>query len=207
MYDVFQQYAGLIDIRTRKVREQTPAIQNPDMRIGWLLWEDYLTEFLYFEQRLEAPNPDDYYAEWNVTPPKGVRKGSKSLWIYERSTNKKRYSITTSAGIKIQPYFDVPAPSDKSLYYFRVQSEPLDYDTVRAIQHIIGELDKEAVSEAIIKSAKNRVVKEVAIADNADLAKPIPITRKAFEVFQSTWEGVSDEHRAQLFLESLHGAR
>lgn len=215
MYDVFQQYSGLIDTRARKALEQTPKVQNPDMRIGWLLWEDSLIEFLYFEQRLEAPNPDDYYAEWNVTPPKGARKGSKSLWIYERNTNKKRYSITTSAGIKIQPYFDVPAPSDKNLYYFRVQSEPLDYDTVqiwvsaataRAIQHIIGELGKETISEAIIKAAKNRVIKEAAISDNDDLAKPILITRKAFEVFQSTWEGVSDEHRAQLFLESLQGA-
>ncbi len=215
MYDVFEQYCNLIDIRTKKVLEQTPNNQDPDMRIGWLLWEDSLTEFLYFEQRLEAPDPDDYYAEWNVTPPKGARKGSKSLWIYERNTNKKRYSVTTSAGIKIQPYFDVPAPSDQNLYYFRVQSEPIDYDTVqiwvsattaRAIQRIIGELSKDVISKAIIEAAKYAVVEEIAISDNTDLAKPILITRKAFEVFQSTWEGVSDEHRAQLFLESLHGA-
>ena len=67
--------------------------------------------------------------EWNITPARGVRKASKSLWIYDSSTRQKRYSVTTSAGIKIQPYFDVPPPSDENLYYFRVQSEPLDSDT------------------------------------------------------------------------------
>ncbi|MFO1371617.1 MAG: hypothetical protein U1F42_04235 [Candidatus Competibacteraceae bacterium] len=215
MHDVFQQYSDLIHTRTEKVLEQTPRNQDPDMRIGWLLWEDSLTEFLYFERRLEAPDPDNYYAEWNITPPKGARKGSKSLWIYERDTNKKRYSVTTSAGIKIQPYFDVPAPSESNLYYFRVQSEFIDYDTVqiwvsattaRAIQRIIGGLGKDVISEAIIRAAKYAAVEETAISDDADLAKPILITRKAFEVFQSAWEGVSDEHRAQLFLESLHGA-
>jgi hypothetical protein len=122
MRSVFRQYSELIKLRTSKVKEQIPDGKEPDMRTGWLLWEDSLTEFLYFEQPLEAPNPKGYYAEWNVTPPKGARKGSKSLWIFDRKTNKKRFSVTTTAGIKIQPYFDVPAPSDKNLYYFRVQT-------------------------------------------------------------------------------------
>ena len=48
--------------------------------------------------------------------------------MYEKITKQKRYSVTTSAGIKIQPYFDVPPPNDQNLYYFRVQSEPIDTD-------------------------------------------------------------------------------
>ena len=213
MRDVFEQYSELIETRAAKVQEKAPNIRCIDMRVGWLLWEDSLTEFLYFEQLLVAPNPVKYYAEWNITPPKGARKGSKSLWIFERDTNKKRYSVTTSAGIKIQPYFDVPAPSNPSLYYFRVQSEPIDYDTVRiwvsaktarAIKRIIGNLDKDAISEAIIKAAGYLAIAEAVVSSDSDLAIPIFINKKAFELFQSAWDGVSDEHRAQLFLESLH---
>lgn len=212
MQDVFQQYSELINIRTEKVRENLSEVE-PDMRIGWLLWENSLTEFLYFEEPLVAPQTNKFYAEWNETPPKGARKGSKSLWIYERDTNKKRYSVTTSAGIKIQPYFDVPAPSDKNLYYFRVQSEPVDYDTVqiwvsaataKAIQRELGDLEKDHVSDAIIKVAKSPSIKDARISFDEELAQPILISRKAFDIFKSTWEGVSDEHRAQLFLNILH---
>lgn len=107
MKDVFAQYADLIQVRTNRVQAAAPKVA-PNMRTGWLIWEDNLTEFLYFEERMMAPNPEKFTAEWNVTPAKGARKASKSLWIYDRDTKQKRYSVTTSAGIKIQPYFDVP---------------------------------------------------------------------------------------------------
>ncbi|MEW6142943.1 MAG: hypothetical protein AB1597_07320 [Chloroflexota bacterium] len=215
MRDVFQQYAELIELRRQKVREESPDTE-PDMRTGWLLWEDTLTEFLYFEQRLEAPDPDDYYAEWNETVPRGARKRSKSLWIFNRTTNLKRFSVTTSAGIKIQPYFDVPSPSDPNLYYFRVQSEPIGEDSVqiwvsastaRAIRHILGNLDKAGVSKAVMEAARVAAATETRPRGGAELAQPIRLTRDAFDVFHSTWDGVSDEHRAQLFLESLHSMK
>ncbi len=213
MRDVFRQYADLIEIRRQNVREESPDTE-PDMRIGWLLWEDLLTEFLYFEQPLEAPQSEHYYAVWNETPPKGARKGSKSLWIFDVITNEKKYSVTTSAGIKIQPYFDVPSPSDPNLYYFRVQSEPIDSNTIqiwvsastaRAIQRILGSLEKDNVSQAVIKAAKLTKKVELKPSQEIELAQPIQLTLAAFEVFQDVWDGVSDEHRAQLFLESLHG--
>ena len=212
MRDIFRQYADLIERRRQKVIEESPGAE-PDMRIGWLLWEDLLLEFLYFEQRLEAPKLEDYYAEWNETPSRGARKGSKSLWIFNRATNEKRYSVTTSAGIKIQPYFDVPSPSDPNLYYFRVQSEPIDSNTVqiwvsastaRAIQRILGNLERDKISQAVIETARLAVAVGLKSADDIELAQPIRLTREAFDVFKSKWEGVSDEHRAQLFLESLH---
>lgn len=211
MYDVFLQYAELIQARTRKVMEKTPELM-PDMRTGWLLWEDSLTEFLYFEESLSAPDPTLYFAEWNETPAKGARKASKSLWIYEKDTNKKRYSVTTSAGIKIQPYFDVPVPTDQNLYYFRVQAEPVDKETIQiwvsattaqALERILGTLEKEVVSQSILETAERRVHHEIRETDTRELARPIQLTLAAFERFSNAWNGVSDEHRAQLFLESL----
>ena len=78
MRDVFRQYAELIQVRTNRVKEAAPN-KTPDMRTGWLIWEDNLTEFLYFEERMLPPNPEQYTAEWNVTPAKGVRKARETL--------------------------------------------------------------------------------------------------------------------------------
>lgn len=215
MRDVFTQYAELIETRRDTVRANA-GNNEPDLRTGWLLWEDDLTEFLYFEEPLTTPKSTDFYARWNETPARGARKASKSLWIYEGGTNKKRYSVTTSAGIKIQPYFDVPSPTDENLYYFRVQAEPIDYATVqiwvssgtaRGIKEQLGSLDKDVVSDAIAQLAENPDIKDGDPASNDELAQPIQITSRAFEILKDRWDGVSDEHRAQLFLEALRQTR
>jgi hypothetical protein len=215
MIDVFKQYAELIDIRTKKVIQAAPNIE-PDMRTGWLLWEDSLQEFLYFEQKLVAPNPSDYYAEWNVTAEKGARKASKSLWIYDRISNNKRFSITTNAGIKIQPYFDVPSPKDPNLYYFRAQSERVSETiiqiwvsarTARALKRVVGDFNIDRISQLVIEASKFASDAEVNVDESAEYARPIQLTVEAFRIFHSAWEGVSDEHRAQLFLETLHNMK
>lgn len=213
--DVLTQYGDLIRERTRRVKEASSSGQA-DMRTGWLIWEDLLTEFLYFEEPMIGPSPDDYYAEWNITPARGIRKASKSLWIFERQTNRKRYSVTTSAGIKIQPYFDVPSPSDPNLYYFRVQSEPVDSETVRmwimpttarALKEHLGSLDKDALSEAIIKRADTLADALASWETDDGLAVPILITSRAYEVLVGQWEAVSDEHRVQLLVKALNVSR
>ncbi len=212
MADVFRQYAELMEARTEAVRKGAQG-KTPDMRIGWLLWEDNLTEFLYFEEKMLPPDPTLFYAEWNETAARGVRKPSRSLWIFEKDTNQKRYSVTTSAGIKIQPYFDVPAPSDSNLSYFRVQSEPLDTETIQlwvaastalALQHHLGGLTRELVSEAVLNLAQKGAHQMTPANPEHDLAVPVPISIVAHTALMSLWEGaVSDEHRAQLLLKEL----
>ena len=142
----------------------------------------------------------------------GVRKSSKSLWIYERKTGKKRYSVTTSAGIKIQPYFDVPVPSDPSLFYFRAQSEQIDSDTIllwvahstaNALRAKIGALTKENVSKTVVNLASALKGNPAVATVDADMAVPIPISPEARAVLFTTFEGISDEHRAQLILKAL----
>ncbi|MBX2890248.1 MAG: hypothetical protein KF734_04925 [Saprospiraceae bacterium] len=215
MVEVFRQYTELIELRRQKVSASSPD-KKPDMRTGWLLWEDSLSEFLYFEESLKSPQPSDYYAEWNAPPAKGARKSSKSLWIFERNTHKKRFSVTTSAGVKIQPYFDVPSPSDPNLYYFRVQGEPLGADTIqiwvaastaKLLNQMLGSLDKNAVSDAIVKLSPKLAKQNALPGNKSELATPIQLTSKAYEILTKTWEGVSDEHRTQLFLKSLEANR
>lgn len=211
MRDVFAQYAELVRQRTAKVQESAPTVE-PDMRIGWLLWENSLTEFLYFEEKMISPNPKDYYAKWHITPARGVRKASKSLWIYTKDTNRKRYSVTTSAGIKIQPYFDVPAPSDPNLYYFRVQSEPLDDETILlwvssntagALQRKIGSLDRDTMSSVVsqLLSGSHQPMKPVIASQ--EVAVSIPIYKDVHSKLIELWKPVSDEHLAQLLLKAL----
>ena len=97
MEDVFRQYAALIDQRTATVRARAPAGVTVDMRTALLIWESDLVEFLYFEEPMVASRPEDYYTEWHETAARGMRRASRSLWIYNRDTRHKRYSITTSA--------------------------------------------------------------------------------------------------------------
>ncbi len=220
MENVFLQYAELIKQRAKRVTEFT-GYANPDMRIGWLLWERSLTEFLYFEEPMSAPNPAEYYARWEEKGARGIRKATKNLWIYERDTGKKRYSVTTAAGIKIQPYFDVPSPDDQNLIYFKVQGEDvpgtdrvrvwLTSSTVRELRSVLGLsnnalLTTEILSEIISESAARASQSEIVANDDANLAYPVEVTREAYNLLVSAWEGVSDEHRMQLLVQSIRAA-
>ena len=211
MRDVFVQYTKLIRERTAKVRESASGSQ-PHMRTGWLLWENALTEFLYFEEPMIAPKPTDFYAEWHTTPARGTRKASKSLWVYDKKTNQKRYSVTTSAGIKIQPYFDVPATSNPNLYYFRVQSEPISVDTIclwvtsstaKALRQRLGSLDRDIVSSAVMEVLPRQSSSTDTSVHVAELAVPIPLSTDAHAKLFGAWEALSDEHRVQLLLKAL----
>ncbi|MBM4458080.1 MAG: hypothetical protein FJ011_10005 [Chloroflexi bacterium] len=210
--EILRQFADLIQQRRRKVIEDLPDCE-PDMRIGWLLWQESLEEFLYFEQEMLAPNPADYWAEWKESGG-GARKASRNLWVYERETGRKRYSITTSAGAKIQPYFDVPAPNDSSLYHFRVQGEELDGGLVRIwittttallLRQTLGDLDHEALSATIIRAAAQIAASEDQgeAAASSELAQPVTLTAEAYRILTTAFIGVSDEHRIQLFLHSI----
>ncbi len=209
--NVLGQYAALIEQRKEKVQAESLGVQ-PDMRTGWLIWEDSLSEFLYFEERMRPPDPSAFFAEWNLTPARGVRKPSKSLWVYDKVSKQKRYSVTTAAGAKIQPYFDVPPPSDPNLYYFRVQGEQVDDQTIRvwvtpatasALRRFLGTLDRETLSAAITRVLSSDLP-QVNPPSGADLmAEPLLVTKEVYERVCVAWDAVSDEHRAQILLRAL----
>ena len=211
MTDVLTQYADLIEERTEQVKNKSPS-GEVDMRVGWLLWEDDLKEFLYFEELMKKPDPVEYTAIWNETPARGARKASKSLWIFDKATGAKRFSVTTSAGIKIQPYFDVPHPHDPNLIYFRVQSEPLGNDivvlwvtasTADQLKELLGSLDPQVVSDAIFRASRAGAINESNEVTYASIAFPLHIPKEAFELFVEHWDAVSDEHRVQQLIRAL----
>ena len=209
MRDVFKQYADLIERRVEKIR-QSALGKVPDMRTGWLLWQEGLREFVYFEERMLAPDPILYKASWNERSGGGGRLGSKNLWIYEKATGKKRFSVTTQAGIKIQPYFDVPSVDDPNLYVFVAQGERtadglvrvwLTESTARALSSLLGSLDTTAVSKAIlsVKAAPGSVGEVLA----AEPAREVLVEGEAYAHLRTTLKGVSDEHSFRLLLDLL----
>lgn len=204
--DVLRQYGELIDQRAELLRKNAKG-KPVDMRLGWLLWQDSLREFLYFEEPLLKPIPDQYWARWKESGG-GARKGSRNLWIYETATGRKRYSVTTAAGAKIQPYFDVPPPNDPNLYYFCVQGEELGNGMVRVwvtlstallLRQLLGDLSADIVSQAIMRVVRDQPAgkpgAETLRVDEA--AEPIIITQDAYRKLAAAFDGAPDEQMMQ----------
>jgi hypothetical protein len=212
---VLKQYADLIERRRGEVRRKFPR-REPDMRQGWLLWQDSLVEFLYFEERMQAPDPALFYAEWvDRGVEGGRRKTSRNLWIFNRATRKKRFSVTTDAGAKIQPYFDVPAAGDPNLYVFRAQGVPvpggrvqvwLSPGTARELERLVGTLGLETLSSAILAAAHRAATETLFVREpSAVRAVPVELTEAAYGALCSAFPGVSDEDRARTLASALQG--
>ena len=211
MTNILGQYNDLIDNRTITVKKNSPN-GTTDMRIGWLLWKETLEEFLYFEEEMIKPNPLDFYAEWNATPVRGARKESRSLWLYEKSTGKKKYSVTTSAGAKIQPYFDIPAPNDKNLYHFKVQGVSIEgglikvwltRSTAKYLELLLGSLNTSDLSKAIDDYTPNHEGIETEISSADEIAVPVLIKESSYEKLKILFTPISDEYMFQQFAINL----
>lgn len=212
MRQVLTQYAEYIESRRLVVQSSVDTGQIADLRTGWLIWQSSLKQFLYFEEEMLAPNPDEYFAEWNIREPRGERKGSTNLWIYEKDTRQKRYSITNEAGSKIQPYFDVPPASDNNLYLFTVIGEYIDIDhvrvwvtrsTLRELESLIGSTETEAISQSIINATKRMSeVKSVEYVTKENVI-PVIITASAYAALTSALPSSSDEHCFQQLADFL----
>ena len=205
MRDVFEQYAQLVQRRTEKVKENAGGA-DPDMRTGWLLWQNSLREFLYFEEPMTTPNLNDYRAVWSKRTSSGSRLGSKNLWIYERATDRKRYSVTTQAGIKIQPYFDVPSHDDPNLYEFVVQGEEMRDGSIRVwvtsataaeLQDTVGSLELEALSVRILETRLQAAT--TSPHDETMDVQEVRVTPAAYERLVRDFDAPSDELRFRRF--------
>lgn len=212
MTEVFRQYAELIMRRTQKIR--AAGFATPDMRTGWLLWQESLRQFLYFEERMKAPDASKYYAIWNERAGSGSRLGSKNLWIYERESRQKRFSVTTQAGIKLQPYFEVPPLDDPNLYVFIAQGEGagegrvrlwLTSATARDLRGLVGDLDVTHVSEAIL-AAQAKSGADAVIVEGEEVIEVL-VSDEAYERLSTVFLGASDEHRVRAFIANAQSRR
>lgn len=212
MRNVLDQYARFLKQRRDHVKQNCPD-HRPDMRTGWVLWQSNLKEFVYFEEEALIPNPRDYIAEWHENKDKGSRKRSKSLWIYEKATGQKKFSVTTAAGAKIQPYFDVPPESDPNVYIFTVQGEEFKpglirvwvaASTARELDRLAGDLNADNLQRVIAKSISQVAAIEPMQSSVTEDARSLLITIESYALLMSTFpNAVSDAHRIQLLAELL----
>lgn len=188
-----------------------PPTDDPDMRMGWLLWQDGLREFLYFEVPMGRPNPDDYIAEWRSSGG-GRRRTSRNLWVYNQSTGTKEFSITTEAGAKIQPYFDVPLPTDPNLYHFVVQGEDCGDDMVRIwLTKMTADMLRDAVGDLVpdaIKAVVDGIDPESISTDENSgpfgaLAVDLLVPAATYRSLKDMFKGVSDEHTFKMLVDVL----
>ncbi len=210
MREILQQYGERIRERTERVRAAAGEGTEPDMRTGWLLWQESLRQFLYFEERMEVPNYEDYTARW-VSSGGGARLASRNLWIYDRATNRKRFSVTTAAGAKIQPYFDVPLPGDPNLYLFTVIGEVILEGRIRCwvtrttledLRSVLEKVDSETIGRAIQEHI-GKLPRAQAGPPVQDPAEPIEISAETYELLTSRLPGVNDDHCFQLLIRAL----
>jgi hypothetical protein len=184
-----------------------------ELRSGWLLYESSLTEFLYWEEPSANLNPKEHRAVWKerVARGEGGRRSNKNLWIYNRATGRKVWSVTGGgSGTKIQPYFTVPAADDENLCYFRVQGEPVGGDSVRVwvteptartLKDILGDLEPRRLSEAILKAAATAPT--LAATEGHERVHELVILRTAYLALKEKFSGRSDEHCFQLLCKRL----
>lgn len=213
---VIQNYQRVLDARLAKAA----AISNGkpvELRSGWLLYESSLTEFLYWEEPTKNLNPKKNKAVWKERVPKGEggRRGNKNLWVYNKATGRKVWSVTGgSSGTKIQPYFTVPPADDPNLCYFRAQGEPVTADTVRVwvtdptarnLKSILGDLGTRAVSEAILAASAS--APSLASTEGHEPVHELLILQSAYVALKEKFPGVSDEHCFQLLCKRLAGQR
>ena len=213
MGDILIQYAELIRARRAKVEEKNTTGNPADMRTGWLLWQESLRQFLYFEEPMVEPDPNAYYAKWvERQAGGGIRKGSKNLWIFEKASGRKRYSVTTSAGAKIQPYFDVPPPDDPNVYLFTVIGEQIAIGQIRVwltpgtakeLERLVGSLDTDAISEAVLATVEKVVPVERGAVMVEETGVSVILREDAYRALVEAFPGVSDEHCFHLLLDQL----
>lgn len=211
---VLNQYAELLEARKNKIEQQNTTGLPVELRTGWLLWQSSLRQFLYFEELATAPDPSDFTAVWNERDAGGARKSSKNLWIYEKATQKKRYSVTTSAGIKIQPYFDIPASFDPNLYIFTVIGEHLTLqdtriwltpETAKMLKQSAGSLAPADVM-ALIERASLSAQMAQATANSVTIeecAIPVAISHETYALLSEAFPGNNDDHSVSLMLAHL----
>lgn len=107
MEKVFCDWNTLINEFEERVRA-TSRDGRADIRWGVLLWAEDHSEFLYFEERLEKPKVENFYARWHDGQHRG--QSTRNLHIFDRATGDKRFSCTLPRnGSKLQPYFRIPS--------------------------------------------------------------------------------------------------
>lgn len=152
----------------------------------------------------------EFVGTWNERQTSGRRLPSRNLWIYRESTGVKEYSITTTAGAKVQPYFTVPPPNDPNLHHLHIQGETADsglirvwltFETAQGLKSLLGDLSPVKVGKFVRdRSMDTGGETRPARVAFEPLAVEIFMPADCYQLLRSDEHGVSDEHAFRLLL-------
>jgi hypothetical protein len=205
MKQVLTEYSELLETRRLSVEKQFG--EKAELRSGWLLWKRNLDEFLYFEEKLEVPDFSQFTADWYEHNSDSARRRSRNLWIFDQY-GRKRYSVTTERGVKVQPYFDIPPLGAKNMAIFKIQGEEIKDNLVRiwltssTFEKLLSLFNSNFSSKKfaeILGDIPALLAGEVLESLEADL-REIQIEKEIYERLCEKISGVSDEHRIRQFI-------
>jgi hypothetical protein len=166
MDDFVVKYREMIAKRRSGVAIATGVAESQvELRLGLLLYQEIDPEsnqrqFVYFETPMAEAN-EEWVAKWKPVwedRSGGKRRDSHSLAIYD-APGHKCFSITTSSGFKVQPYYSIPGAGDPNLYVFDVQGATsiegvvnvhLTAQNARILEQYLGSLEN--LEAAILKT-------------------------------------------------------
>lgn len=210
MRQVLTEYSELLEKRRKSVEDQFGI--PSELRSGWLLWKRSLDEFLYFEEKLEVPDFSKFTADWYEHNSDSARKRSRNLWIFDQN-GRKRYSVTTERGVKVQPYFDIPPLGAKNLSIFKIQGEEVENEAIRiwltasTYENLLSLFNSNSYSKEMSELLGGLPAiseGDVLASLEADL-REIKIDKKVYVNLCNKIQGVSDEHRIRQFISHVKG--
>ena len=127
------------------------TFDEKEARWGLLVYSPTLSHASYFEYPIRCLDLHSLTAEYHVSKQNNSRRGTTNLWIYQN--NKKIMSVTSqNAGMKIQPYFNVPVSCENRYDLFMGDvGIPLSQEYAYFVNKIASEL-KMSPGELIKKS-------------------------------------------------------
>lgn len=75
--------------------------------------------------------------------------------------------------------------------------------TARELRSLLGSLDAEALSSAVVTTIRKLVEGEVEPETDSGVAESLLMTKRAYEALSEHLEAVSDEHLMQLLVKAL----
>lgn len=217
MQAVLDDYSDVLASHRKRASETLGVDESlVELKSGWLLWRQDLSEFAYWEEELKVPEIGSLRAEWRERQGTsgGRRRVTKNLWIYDVETDRKIYSVTDpAAGTKIQPYFKVPDSLDE-LHHFQTRTVEdgsvtvwLDLPTEASLQSVLSERLKIGESEA---DAIARLAAEYAASAPSDseqnsgsLVASVVLPVDAYAAVSDRSGGADDNSAIKLFVEWL----
>lgn len=129
---VLSQWAAQIEQFEHRIAA-TSTTRQVDARWGVLLWSPDHRQFLYFEEKLDKPDPNNFTARWHDGRHRG--NATRNLHIFDRVTGRKKFSCTLPRnGAKLQPYFTVPTVAQGAVLFELEQSDQVPLYITRALR-------------------------------------------------------------------------